>query len=237
MVFPPAMFTDLEFKNAKSKDPLPCKCQQCGKTFYSQKHNIQSYIKRLKNNPKTKYGFYCCSKCATKSMTLKQLVPCNQCGKQIYKALSEIQKHNFCNRSCSAIYNNTHKNNGCYRSSIEHYVEEYLLQNYNDLTIIFNDRLLCNGYELDIYIPKLHLAIELNGIIHYKPIYGLKKLKHTQYKDYCKKLYCQMNNVKLMVIDISNINHFTDEYKTKVLNLVFSIINTKKNKIECSSNV
>lgn len=228
MIYIPAQFTDEEFSSAKSRSLLSCKCKNCGKLFLRSKHDIQSDIKAIKLNPSSQSGFFCCSECASAYKSIQQLVICEQCGKEFYRKPSQILNHVFCSHSCAAIYNNTHKATGYHRSAIELHIESNLLMMYPNTTFIFNDRNICNGYELDIYIPKLHLAIELNGIIHYKPIYGTKKLKHTQYKDYCKQQFCQMKDIKLIIIDISNINHFTDDYKTKVLNLVCSFIDNKK---------
>jgi len=42
---------------------------------------------------------------------------------------------------------------------------------YPDLVIHFNKKDAINS-ELDIYIPSLKLAFELNGIFHYEPIFG-----------------------------------------------------------------
>ena len=42
--------------------------------------------------------------------------------------------------------------------------------------------------ELDVYVPSLNLAFELNGIFHYEPIYGEKKLNQilSKYRFYLK---------------------------------------------------
>ena len=40
-----------------------------------------------------------------------------------------------------------------------------------------------DGIECDIAIPDLKIGIEWNGIVHYKPIYGEKKLSDIQERD------------------------------------------------------
>lgn len=61
-----------------------------------------------------------------------------------------------------------------------------LKKTYPQLTIKEQDRDLLNPYELDITIPELEIAVEWNGIFHYKPIGGKKRLRKTKAKDRMK---------------------------------------------------
>jgi len=58
--------------------------------------------------------------------------------------------------------------------------------------------------ELDIYIPKLKIAFEYNGIQHYKFNHfffnNKEDFQALQYRDRCKKKLCKKNNIKLIVI-------------------------------------
>jgi hypothetical protein len=54
--------------------------------------------------------------------------------------------------------------------------------------------------ELDFYFPSLKFAIELNGIVHYKPIYGTDKLNSIKNNDANKLILCSNNKIDLMVI-------------------------------------
>jgi hypothetical protein len=71
--------------------------------------------------------------------------------------------------------------------------------------------------ELDCYNEKLKLAVEYNGIQHYKfnkymHQNSRDKFQNQQYRDLIKKDLCQKNNVHLIVvpydIDIKNIESF-----------------------------
>ena len=86
-----------------------------------------------------------------------------------------MTKNNFCSRSCSATFNNKNKTYGTRRSKLEVFLEKELIKLYPDLLFHFNRKDTINS-ELDIYIPSLKLAFELNGIFHYEPIYGDNKL-------------------------------------------------------------
>jgi hypothetical protein len=79
----------------------------------------------------------------------------------------------YSNFSCSTNLTNFL---GYNRSKLEIYLEQELIKLYSTLEIHFcrSDTI---GSELDIYIPSLKLAFEINGIFHYKPIFGEDKLK------------------------------------------------------------
>ena len=185
-----------------------------------REHNIN--IKRGTTN------FFCTPICFYDSTNLSVNVKCAQCNKQIIKKNYEIQKSKsdnvFCSSSCAAKYNNKHKKFGSRRSKLEHWLEQNLLSHYN-MKILFNDKQSINS-ELDIYIPSLSLAFEINGIFHYKPIYGRKKLKQIQDNDQRKKKLCKRNSIKLKTINASLLTYFTPKNGQKYLNQIVYIINS-----------
>ena len=61
--------------------------------------------------------------------------------------------------------------------------------------------------ELDIYIPSLKLAIELNGIVHYEPIYGSDKLTKIQNNDKQKSIRCYEAGIEFATIDTSKCSY------------------------------
>lgn len=54
--------------------------------------------------------------------------------------------------------------------------------------------------ELDFYFPLLNFAIELNGVVHYKPIFGTKKFDSIQKNDANKLILCYKNKIDLMIV-------------------------------------
>ena len=68
------------------------------------------------------------------------------------------------------------------------------------MKLIPNDKEMLGGYEADIAIPSLKLCIEWNGIVHYEPIYGTKKLNNIQQRDTEKKQIAVKNGINLIVI-------------------------------------
>lgn len=219
------LFTQMEFENTKSKDSLPFQCKQCSCTFYV----IKKYITRAIKNTHHEHKIYFCStKCAQLSRNTSIKVNCVKCNKIIKIKLSKRSKsgNNFCSSSCAAIYNNTHKTKGNRRSKLEIWLETQLLILYPNLDLIFNCKEIINS-ELDIYIPSLQLAFELNGIFHYEPIYGPEKLSSIQNNDNRKFQACLEQHIELVIIDTSNQKYFKESNSKKYLEIILNIIKNK----------
>ena len=134
----------------------------------------------------------------------------------------------FCNRSCAASYNNCHKSYGYRRSKLEIYIEEQLTLEFPLIHFVFNSKSLINS-ELDIFLPQFKLAIELNGIVHYKPIYGVNKFIRINNNDRQKVISCTNQEIKLVIIDTSKcstIKQFPKYYEL-VKHIIEQYYNTK----------
>ena len=127
----------------------------------------------------------------------------------------------FCSRSCRMTYQNlnNHKTYGCRRSRAEETLCNIIKSDFPNLTILENTRtILPSKLEIDIYIKERNLAIELNGPVHYFPIYGDKKLNRCQNNDTIKKQEMYKLNISLITMDISRLcskkktNQFLTEY-------------------------
>ena len=103
------------------------------------------------------------------------------------------------------------------------YIQKQLLEKYPSLTFLFNDKTAINS-ELDIYIPSLKLAFELNGIFHYEPVFGENKLQKIQENDENKFQKCINNNISLCVIDTSSQKYFKEQSSQKFLNIIIEVI-------------
>ena len=215
------LFTQEQFDTAKATNLLPLKCEKCGKTFYWPKKEIKYAEKKRPNT-----GRFCSISCGRSQTTIE--TTCKNCGKTIKVKKSDYDesktKNFFCSCSCSCSYHNTHKTSGFNRSKLEQYIESKLKELYPKLKILFNDRIAI-GLELDIYIPSLNLAFELNGIFHYEPIYGAENFKQRQQIDENKFLLCHNNKISLCVIDTSLQRHFTEKSSQKYLQIIVDIIN------------
>lgn len=220
------LYTDDDFNKSKYEDKLPLKCENCEKIFYITKHRLQSPGK-WKDKKYEPYKF-CSLKCNGLHNITRITVECKQCEKKFSKTPFQIKKtkNNFCCKSCAAIYNNAHKTKGTRRSKLEIWIEKQLITLYPNIEIQFNKTDMINS-ELDIYIPSLKLAFELNGIFHYEPIYGEKKFNQTINNDHRKFSACAEKNIDLCIIDTSLEKYFKIEKSKKYLDIITNIIEKK----------
>jgi len=219
------LYTNEEYNLAKSEDYLNCECYHCSSSFKVMKKQITHELKSNKN-----YIQYCSPKCFYEARSIKILVECSSCSKSIERTKGIIKKSKtkrfFCNCSCAAIYNNAHKTHGIRRSKLEIWLEIQLGNLYPDLEIVYNRKDIINS-ELDIYIPSLNIAFELNGIFHYEPIYGVNQLNKIQNNDNFKFKACFDAKIDLCVIDTSSQKYFKPSSSKKYLDIIIKIINTR----------
>lgn len=106
---------------------------------------------------------------------------CVNCGNTFYDNLDNghIPK-------CKICYNN--------KSIFQNQIYEYISKLYSGI-ILQNDKTICNGLELDIYIPEKNIAIECDGNYWHSELNGKDKQYHLN-----KTNLCQNNNIKLLHI-------------------------------------
>ena len=202
-------------------------CMNCQQAFSvtTKKYSRSNY-----NFKTAGIKFYCSKKCRYLGLgrTEPKKVMCLNCNCTFTKRMCEIKKrpNNFCCQSCSTTYNNKNKTYGTRRSKLEAYIEEELKIKYSNLKFHFNCKDAINS-ELDIYIPSMKLAFELNGIFHYEPIYGKKKLKQIQNNDTRKFQACLEKGIELCLIDSSSLSYFKPANAKKYLDIVCEVINSK----------
>ena len=217
--------TFLEYiKSLPSGSVVILECPHCHNNFRRTKNVIQSKLGKH-NNEKT---IFCSHKCFSEELITKQKVNCLQCNASFEKMPNQISKHpnHFCSKSCAAKYNNTHKTKGNRRSKLEVWLEAQLTARYLALDIKYNLKEITNT-ELDIYIPSLKLAFELNGIFHYEPIYGSEKLASIQNNDNRKFQACLEKHIELVIIDTSSQKYFKESSSKKYLDIITNMIEYK----------
>lgn len=221
------LFTKKEFDETKSGGKLTLKCQQCGKSFLMPKSQVRAFMKKSNKSIRHK-GKFCSRTCKEKASITSVKCQCKQCNSFFDRRPGQLKKSKnyFCCQSCAATYNNHHKKHGSRRSKLEIWIENKLLQTYPKLQILFNDKTAINS-ELDIFIPSLSLAFELNGIFHYEPIYGVDKFNSIKSNDKRKFQACLEKGIELCLIDSSQMQHLTDKRAVKYLDIIRSIIDMK----------
>lgn len=216
------------------------KCEKCEKQFSTaQARGAHQRVHSL--NPRSGLDIQAAairSKLKTEKMQQEYYsnpLKCRQCNTIIsYKKHQQRKMEKnynidkmYCSRSCAATYNNTHKTVGIRRSKLEAYIEEQLIVLYPDLEIHFNRKDTINS-ELDIYIPSLKLAVELNGIFHYEPIFSLEQLTRSQNNDQRKMQACIERGIELCVIDTSHQTYFKPASSMQFLDIIVNLIKRKK---------
>jgi hypothetical protein len=148
-------------------------------------------------------------------------VNCKQCGLLFIKKVKEIKKskNNFCCNSCAATYNNKNRKTGIRISKLE----LFLQQNLQGYDFQYNNREVCEGLELDIFIPSLCLAFEINGIVHYQAIYGEDKFNKIVEKDFLKAKRCIDKGIKLIVIKDES-PRFNETYANQIMLEIYNQI-------------
>ena len=224
------LYTIEEFNNSKPKDLLPFECFNCYKTFYITKTKIKESLK-----PNSRYkNKYCCNKCSRNARIDKKnpntfiTTNCVNCGISIIKQLSASKrnKNTFCSHSCSTLHFQKNKDFGIRRSKLEIWLETQLGLLYPNLDIHFNRKDVIQS-ELDIYIPSLNLAFELNGIFHYEPIYGSDKLNQIKNNDNRKFQACFESGISLCIIDTSQQKYVKPSTSQKYLDIIVNILNSQ----------
>jgi len=168
---------------------------------------------------------FCDHQCVAKFQKRSIQTNCSNCQLVLERTPGNIQPsgRSFCSKSCAATYNNMHKARGIRVSKLEQWLQSQLTTLYPETTFIFNDKEAISS-ELDIYIPKLKLAFELNGIFHFEPIYGEDKLRQIQSNDTNKFQACHQAGISLCIIDTSGQKRFTEASSEKYLKILVQII-------------
>jgi hypothetical protein len=196
------------------------KCNNCQVLHYKAQCEI---IKGLSRNKK----FFCSRKCHSLYHSKPISVECKNCSKCYTMTPSQISKTKsgnvFCSKSCAATFNNKNKEYGTRRSKLEIFIERNLLKEFPALKVLCNDKSII-GSELDFYFPKIKVAIQINGITHYEPIYGLQKLQQIQKMDEEKRQKCLELNIKLFEINCKDDSYLTESLKRKRLEQVKIIL-------------
>ena len=120
---------------------------------------------------------------------------CPVCQTGIMLAPREFSKRKYCSTTCRNISLNPSQRG--IRSKAEIQAELRFIQ--EGLNFTTNDRkILPSGKELDFFFPDKKMAIEWNGIYHYKDVNG--KLEKIQKSDLAKKSECESLGIKLIVV-------------------------------------
>jgi hypothetical protein len=227
------IFTANELGAAACEDRLPLRCVRCQTIFHWPKNWILTARReagRGKTGRGSRSGKFCSQQCGRLAHRKAVAVACEWCEAWFTKQAKEIRrsKHHFCGRSCAARWRNAHKTHGVRRSKLERWLEERLRKGFPRTDFRFNSRPF--GHELDIYVPALRIAYEINGVAHYRPIWGESKLASVQANDDLRRVSCAARGVGLIEIDVSQMQHFTPKNGLPILQRITDDLNERARK-------
>ena len=163
-------------------------CAKINRREYN-KNNYKSFVKESKKRFGDIFSFPNIEQEYENSHS-KITIVCNTCGNSFTKIACDhlTSPHGGCTKCFSQT------------SKFEEDVKSYIKTLCKDEEIIFNDRTILDGLEIDIYIPSLHIGFECNGLFWHSEYMGKNKFYHLHKTETAKK-----KNVDLIHI-------FEDEY-------------------------
>lgn len=190
-------------------------CDYCSQTFQREKKQIK------KNRPNK----FCSRTCGAAFSRKRVTQECKNCGTEFKKKPADPKI--FCDSSCSASWNNKHKEYGHKVSRFEVWLQDMISESFPNLRVKYNQKDDI-GSELDVYIPSLKLAIEIDGIHHHEAIYGEDVLKSIQENDAEKRRVCDQKGIELINYDISDMKNM----KQNLSGRIEEILNIISEKLE-----
>ena len=157
------------FKVAKKIKLTDMKCKSC------EKDVIPTASQRWKIKNNLIDGIFCSKGCRAKSQQRRHTDNCKVCGTEVTRLMSQVRKsisgNIFCGPHCGSIWSNWQGPKFDNPSKLETSIIAQLQKDFPKLKFVASDNKVISS-QLDIWIPKLNLAIEINGPHHYTPLRG-----------------------------------------------------------------
>lgn len=208
-----------KFEQYYSKHIIGRGCQSCGGSLKKDKNNLIDYFNLVHDN------LYDYSKVEYKGMHTNITIICPKHGEF-------NQRPNSHYRGC-----------GCPKCSMHISKSEFKLyntikDNYNIVKHSYRNKRMFNQQHLDIFIPEYNIAIEYQGIQHFKAIDffgGEEGLVYSKERDERKRNTCIENNIKLYYFTY-NKEHVPKDYPYKVFTNEQELLEDIKQHIENNEN-
>lgn len=201
----------INFRPQNIKNTIRVKCKKCG---YVRETSLENFVNGID-----------CPKCETRNVLLtkeevqeyfdKNNIPVIILGDYVNNVTPTLFKCKDCGFIWKTRPGNIKTGNRCPKcakkeSQGERKIKEWL----NNHNILFQREVAIKGEEtnnnflrFDFFCKDYNLAIEYNGIQHYKPVVffgGEEELLKTKERDERKRKYCENHNIKLITIAYSD---------------------------------
>jgi very-short-patch-repair endonuclease len=118
-------------------------------------------------------------------------------GKEAWDKKTEAEKIEFFKKSAKAVQEASRTG-----SKIEKYVYNHLIENGFSAKRHVERHLKNEKFHIDIYVPECQTAIEIDGPMHYEPLYGEEKLMKRQAADSVKTGLILSSNLALLRVKL-----------------------------------
>jgi hypothetical protein len=147
---------------------------------------------------------------------------CEICGITFTKTPLNYKNtlHHLCSERCQTEYDNRLNDRLDNRSDLIKELNERLNLEFSDLNILYSDDSIIQG-GVDIYIPSLKIAFELHDKSHFEPITSKEDFINIQKNDNDKKIKCDINNIKLFIIDTRKYTDLSSELYNTVEETIY----------------
>lgn len=197
---------------------LKMKCLCCGEPFFVSANMINEQYQCV---GREKRNMYCSLQCTGIAKRNTKIITCDWCKKKISKTPATIKTKNFCSNDCRQEYFRRYPPR-IVRSRLELIMEKFLRTAYPSLHFKFNDHLILDGQEMDIYIEELKMDVEIHGKQHYFSRKGYEyQLENNQEKDDLRRKRCKDRGI---ILYEHNASSLTTPYVGAILIHVSKIV-------------
>ncbi len=225
---------DSEFEKVpaeQKRHPVHCCSVKCRNKYNDRRetHKCDECKKEVFRPPsvlKDRENVFCSVECHDVFQNQKTEVECAKCKKKVWKSPSAMkERHYFCSRECYGKYAFSES---FVETEFENLVKPLgLPYERNDRTTLQNLTDKRKSMELDFYFPTIKYAVEVNGSVHYKPIYGEERLAQQKIRDRNKRRACKDRGIILRVVKPGNCKRET--YMPRYKRVVWEINRRTKN--------
>lgn len=158
---------------------------------------------------------------AWENLSPEELKRISDMGKQQWEKMSEQEKQAFHKAAGDAIRKASKEG-----SKLEKFLHQGLIEGgyqveFHKERMIKNERL-----QIDLWIPKLNTAIEVDGPSHFKPIWGKKSLARNQQSDSAKTGL--LLGTGAVIVRIKQNKKMSEKYKRDTLSMLLNQLDSIK---------
>lgn len=228
---------EYQIKNAECSDMFYCK--ECRKKWKEDKDNSSSNVKDYYIRRGYKVEDDKCTKGRKLRLNINtdRECVCKGCGKTFMSSTNR----KFCSKDCRyhSEYAISSSRNGGLKSVItrsksrrsknEIYFSELIKERFNN---VLNNVKMFNGWDCDIILPDLKIAVAWNGIWHYKRVMKRQSLEKVINRDKIKRK--EIEKMNYLFYEIKDLGSFNKEFVEKQFEVFLDYVNSKNN---CDYNI